>query len=245
MAVDASDQFSMIGRRALTLGLAGGLVGSQKRDGLTQTQASAAVDLQLVLAVDSSSSVNAEEFATQMEGFAAAFRDPKVAAAVDMGAEQAVAITLFEWASPYDQALSLPWTRLAVPEDFQSVAYALENAPRGVVGGGTSISGALLYALALFETCPFPSTHRTIDVSGDGRNNQGFPVSILRDRIGALGIGINGLAILNEEPDLLRHYQEDVIVGPNAFALPAESYGAFSDAMLLKLLRELTPPATV
>lgn len=241
MAVDASDPRLMIGRRALTLGMAGGLT----LGGFSPARAGAAVDLQLVLAVDSSSSVDADEFAIQMEGFATAFRDPQVWDAVQTGGEQAVAVTLFEWASPHDQALSLPWTRLAAPESFEAFATELENAPRRVVGGGTSISGALLFALTLLESCPFPSALRTIDVSGDGRNNQGFPVAVLRDRLGALGIRINGLAILNEEPDLLRHYQEEVIVGPDAFALEAMNYDAFAAAMLKKLLRELSPAATV
>ncbi len=231
----------MIGRRALVQGAAG----SVALAGLPPARASAAVDLQLVLAVDSSSSVDGDEFATQMEGFAAAFRDPQVREAVQMGAEQAVAVALFEWASPHDQAISLPWTRLAAPESFEAFATALENAPRRVIGGGTSISGALLYALTLLEACPFPSAQRTIDVSGDGRNNQGFPVTTLRDRVGALGIRINGLAILNEEPDLLAHYREEVIVGPDAFALEAANYEAFSAVMLKKLLRELAPAATV
>lgn len=231
----------MIGRRALVQGAAG----SVALAGLPPARAGAAVDLQLVLAVDSSSSVDGDEFATQMEGFAAAFRDPQVREAVQMGAEQAVAVALFEWASPHDQAISLPWTRLAAPESFEAFATALENAPRRVIGGGTSISGALLYALTLLEACPFPSAQRTIDVSGDGRNNQGFPVTTLRDRVGALGIRINGLAILNEEPDLLAHYREEVIVGPDAFALGAVDYEAFSAAMLKKLLRELAPAATV
>jgi len=231
----------MIGRRALALGVAGGLTLA----GLSPARADGAVDLQLVLAVDSSSSVDADEFAIQMEGFAAAFRDTRVQEAVQMGAEQAVAVTLFEWASPHDQAINLPWTRLAAPASFDAFAKDLENAPRRVVGGGTSISGALLFALALLESCPFPSAQRTIDVSGDGRNNQGFPVATLRDRIGGQGIRINGLAILNEEPDLLAHYRDEVIIGPDAFALPAVDYEDFSAAILKKLLRELMPAATV
>ncbi len=231
----------MIGRRALVGGVAGGL----SLASLPVAASAGAVDLQLILAVDSSSSVDGEEFAIQMEGFAAAFRDPRVFDAAQMGAEQAVAVTLFEWSSPPDQAIGLPWTRLAVQEDFERFAAALENAPRRIVGGGTSISGALLFALTLLNACPFDSPVRTIDVSGDGRNNQGFPIKTLRDRVGALGIGVNGLAIVNEEPDLLTHYREEVIVGPNAFALDAADYEAFAEAMLRKLLRELTPAATV
>lgn len=232
----------MIGRRALMGGLSGGwALAGRSPAGAAQ----APVDLQLALAVDSSSSVDGDEFATQMEGFAAAFRDARVLEAVQMGAEQAVAVALFEWASPPNQILNQPWTRLAAPEEFERFATALENAPRMVVGGGTSISGALLFALTLLNDCPFPSPNRTIDVSGDGRNNMGFPVKTIRDRVGAIGIRINGLAILNEEPDLLQHYQEDVIVGPDAFALQAADYDAFAAAMQRKLIRELTPAAVV
>jgi hypothetical protein len=103
----------------------------------------------------------------------------------------------------------------------------------------------LLFALTLLNECPYPSQQRTIDVSGDGRNNMGFPVRTIRGRVGGLGVTINGLAILNEEPDLLQHYREDVIIGPNAFALEAADYEAFAAAMQQKLVRELTPAAIV
>ena len=241
MGDDASDPDGMIGRRALAGWMAGGLTLANLRP----AHAAGQVDVRLVLAVDSSSSVDGEEFAIQMEGFAAAFRDPQVIEAVQMGGEQAVAVCLFEWSSPADQILSLPWTRLCEPHDFEQFANALENAPRRVVGGGTSISGALLYALTLLEACPFSGPQSTIDVSGDGRNNQGFLVSTVRDRLAALGITINGLAIVNEEPDLLSHYREEVIAGHAAFALETANYQTFAEAILRKLVKELSPGAVV
>jgi hypothetical protein len=198
-----------------------------------------AVDVALVLAIDSSSSVDMAEFALQMAGFASAFRDPAVRAAASAGPSGAVAVTMFEWSGPEAQAELVGWTRLADGASVDRFADALGEAPRQVTGGATSISGALLHGFASLAACPFPAERRVIDVSGDGVNNQGFAVARVRDRLIAHGVTINGLAIVNEEPDLLGHFEAEVIGGGGAFALEAADYEDFARAMTLKLLREL------
>src|SRR2546430_1081715 len=113
------------------------------------------------------------------------------------------------------------------------------RAPRQLFSGGTSISGAIDHAMALFPRSPFRGGRQVIDVSGDGSNNRGRPVTLARDEAIAAGIGINGLPILALEPDLDRYYYDSVIGGPGAFVIAARDYETFADAILKKLIIEI------
>jgi hypothetical protein len=206
------------------------------------------VDLQLILAVDSSGSINAEEFRLQMEGLTAAFRSPAIMDAIRRGPRGAIAVTLVEWSSVDQQHQSIAWTLLCDDESMLTFAEQLANAPRFIPGGSTSLSDALKFADRLFVRSGFVSERRVIDVSGDGSNNSGIPPDTVRDRLVETGIVINGLAILNDEPNLKDYYANSVIGGPGAFVLVAESYETFSNAILSKLIQEiasLPSPTTV
>lgn len=206
---------------------------------LFTTAAAAPVDLELVLAIDSSSSVDAEEFTFQMDGLAAAFRDPSVQAAIESGAHRAIAITVVEWADARRQSINIPWVRVDSPESAEAVAKDLETASRLVYGGGTSISGAIAFSMGRFGTGDFAGERRVIDVSGDGRNNLGLPPEEARNAAVEAGVTVNGLAISNEEPELEAYYRERVIGGPGAFVIHATDYQDFARAIREKLLREI------
>ncbi len=201
--------------------------------------ATTVVDLQLVLAVDTSGSVSEERFALQQRGYAAAFRDPRLLQAITAGAHHAIAVTMVQWTGPALQVQVLPWTRVDSAAAMQAVADAIAAAPRQLFGGGTSISGAIDHAVRLFAASGFASARRIIDVSGDGANNRGRPAQEARDDAVHAGIGINGLPILALEPDLRRYYIDNVIGGPGAFVITAESYASFADAVLKKLVTEV------
>jgi hypothetical protein len=198
-----------------------------------------AVDLQLILAVDSSGSINAEEFRLQMEGFTAAFRSPAIMEAVRRGPLGSIAVTVVEWSSVDQQHQSVAWTLLCDEESMATFADQLAVVPRFIPGGSTSLSDALVYSDKLFARSGFTSARRVIDVSGDGSNNSGIPPDSVRDRLVESGIVINGLAILNDEPNLKDYYNASVIGGPGAFVLVAESYETFSNAILSKLIQEI------
>jgi len=204
----------------------------------------AGVDLALVLAVDASGSVNQTRFELQRDGYAAAFRHPRVKAAIRSGAKSAIAVTMVQWTGPALQVIAVKWTRIADDAAADAFAAAIERAPRALFGGGTSISGAIDTGMALLFDSPFQTGRRVIDISGDGSNNRGRPVAAARDEAVAAGVGINGLPILALEPDLDRYYQESVIGGPGAFVIAAKSYDAFADAILKKLITEIAgePP---
>ena len=197
------------------------------------------VDMTLVLAVDSSGSVNADEFKLQMAGIAAAFRHPTVLQAIQRGPRGAIAVTLFEWSSVGQQHVSLPWTMVRDVESADLVAEAIESAPRFVVGGSTSISDALRYAGGLLAKSGFDTERRVIDVSGDGSNNNGPSPDGQRDELVAQGIVVNGLAILNDESNLREYFERSVIGGVGSFVMVADDYTSFANSILAKLITEI------
>ena len=205
-----------------------------------------AVDLALVLAVDASGSVDQTRFELQKQGYAAAFRHPRVVAAIQSGPTQSIAVIMMQWTGPVQQVTAVPWTRISDTASANALAEAIARSPRALFGGGTSISGAIDTSMALLFDNPYKAARRVVDVSGDGANNRGRPASEARDDAVRAGVGINGLPILTLEPDLDRYYEQNVIGGPGAFMIAAKSYETFADAILKKLIAEIAnvpPPA--
>lgn len=213
------------------------------------TPARADVDLQLILAVDASGSVNTARFELQKRGYAAAFRDPRVQKAIAGGANQAIAVTMLQWTGPFLQVQVVPWTELHDAASAAAFASLIDAAPRRLFGGGTSISGVIDRAMKLFPPDPPVGMRRVIDISGDGANNSGRASANARDDAVAQGVIINGLPILNIEPDLDIAYRRDVIGGPGSFMIVINNYDQFSEAIVRKLVTEIAaiagPPAAV
>ncbi|MFO1123129.1 MAG: DUF1194 domain-containing protein [Hyphomicrobiales bacterium] len=199
------------------------------------------VDLALVLAIDCSFSVDSNEFRLQMEGLGRAFMRDEVKAAIRQGVRQRIAVTAVQWSDDNNQKVILPWVIIEGNADADEVGMRLMRTPRALAEGGTSISTALLYSAALFQSAP-SAERRVIDVSGDGRNNIGPPTGASRDRVVAQGITINGLSILNEWDTLNVYFEANVVGGPGHFVIPAQDYHDFAEAMFRKLLREVTGP---
>jgi hypothetical protein len=197
------------------------------------------VDLALVLAVDASGSVDRVRFELQKQGYAAAFRHPRVIGAIGSGPSQAIAVIMMQWTGPALQVTAVPWTKISDAASANAFADAIAQAPRALFGGGTSISGAIDTSMALLFDNPYRAARRVIDISGDGSNNRGRSVTQARDEAVARGIGINGLPILALEPYLDRYYQDNVVGGPGAFVIAARDYETFADAILKKLIAEI------
>lgn len=200
------------------------------------------VDLELVLAVDVSGSMDPEEQRIQRAGYVAALTDPAVLAAVRTGAYGRVAIAYVEWAGPGWQVEAVPWRVIGDEDDAGVFAAAIAATPFASVRG-TSISGALAFAAGLFDGNGYEGLRRVIDVSGDGANNTGAPVEAARDAVLAQGIGINGLPLMlrpsNAGVDLGTYYEECVIGGPGAFVLPVHDPGQLAEAIRRKLVLEI------
>ncbi|MBO0335303.1 DUF1194 domain-containing protein [Sneathiella sp. CAU 1612] len=197
------------------------------------------VDMQLVLAIDVSSSVNYDEYNLQMRGFANAFRDDLVIEAIAAGPRGMISIAATHWAGLGEQKMIVDWRTIATPEDAHEFAKQLDNVPRTFPYGGTAIAGALDHAFSLFSRDRNISIRKVIDISGDGVVSIGRPPETTRDRIVASGVIINGLPILNDEPELDRYYRERVIGGIGAFTEPATGYEDFARAIAIKLAREI------
>jgi Protein of unknown function (DUF1194) len=146
---------------------------------------------------------------------------------------------MFQWTGPRLQVPVVPWMVVKDEASAEALAAAIEHTPRNLSSGGTSISGAIDYGRLILAQSPFTATRRSIDVSGDGANNRGRPASIARDEAVRDGITINGLPIVSVEPDLDTYYFRNVIGGPGAIMVPAESYESFAEAILKKLIQEI------
>jgi hypothetical protein len=206
------------------------------------------VDLQLVLAVDVSGSMDVNEQRVQRDGYVKAFRHPEVLRAITTGPYGRIAVTYVEWSSAFYQLIVLPWRVIRDEEDSLAFANDLERAPISREGR-TSISGAMYYAAGAFPISGVDSDRRTIDISGDGANNDGSPVTAARDQIVRQGITINGLPILiNPSPmvggvELDDYYHDCVIGGPGAFILSVTDQSQFETAIRRKLVLEIASNA--
>lgn len=211
--------------------------------GLTATTARALdVSLELVLAVDCSSSVEPGEFALQVQGIADAFRHPVVIKAINAAAPNGIAITLVQWSGAGMHSQAVGWMRVHNKDSAESAAREIENAPRFMRWGATAIGEAIAYSRELFEDNGFEGLRKVIDISGDGISNQGtFPIHAREDAAKA-GVTVNGLAILNDEPALDIYYRLQVIAGAHAFVERAARFEDFTIAMRRKLIREIGSP---
>lgn len=197
--------------------------------------------LALMLAVDVSGSVNPQEFATQMNGLAAALRDPIVSEAL---VRSEAAVALMQWTGTRRQAQSLPWTRVLTFDDLEALAQAIEETPRRWRNYSTAIGEALLFGMNAFEEVP-DCRRRVIDISGDGRSNEGIAPLHIADRVGGAGITVNALVIIGAESDLPAYFRDNVVIGPNSFVEVAGNYAEFPMRMRLKLLREVAEPLSM
>jgi len=208
------------------------------------------VDVLLVLAADVSRSIDDGEFELQRKGYAAALSDPRVLKAIASGGHQAIDLTYVEWSDQLEQQTVVDWTRIGNGEDAAAVAAAILKAPRSFASR-TAIGSAIVFSLQRFAAARDVGDKRIIDVSGDGNNNAGLPVTEARDQAVAAGVTINGLAIINTQagPGFLMHtqplgglpeyYRQNVIGGPGAFLLQVENFGTFAEAMARKLASEI------
>jgi hypothetical protein len=197
-----------------------------------------AVDLALVLAVDVSESVDAEEYELQHEGIARAFESAPLIAAISGGAHSAIDVLLLEWSDRDKQVVTVGWTR--VSDKASAAAFAAKvRASRRSSNGLTAIGDALLAAQATFRTLSDRASRRVVDLSGDGIANIGPPPQLVRDEMVAAGITINGLAILKTEPWLDSYYDDNVVGGPGGFLVQVDDFPSFAAAMQQKLLSEV------
>ena len=216
----------------------------------TAARAAEDVDLLLVLAVDVSRSIDASKFQLQREGYAAAVADPHVLEAISTGRTGRIGLTFVEWSGVGAQKVVIDWTTIGDTDSAKGFGDRLLEAPRSFADR-TSISGAIEFAMGQLDKAPYEAARRTIDVSGDGTNNAGRDVAMLRDEAVAKGITINGLVILSDNPmswnpdhtnppgGLANYYRNNVVGGPSAFVMVAENFNSFGQAIIKKMIAEV------
>jgi hypothetical protein len=209
------------------------------------------VDLLLVLAADVSRSIDDTKFQLQRDGYAAAISDPHVLDTIRSGHNGRIGLTFVEWSGAGAQRVVVDWMEVADGASAKQFGDRLIEAPRSFAGR-TSISGGIAFALARLAAAPFNCIRRTIDVSGDGTNNDGVAVSELRDAAVAKGVTVNGLVILSDAPlawnpehtnppgGLDTYYRNNVIGGPGAFVRVAQNFNSFGQAIIAKMIAEVS-----
>ena len=203
----------------------------------------AEVDVALVLAVDSSGSISEQRLAMQIHGYIDALRHPAFIEAIRGGRRGCIGLTYVTWTDARRQDQVVPWRVIADRSSAFAFAQAMQDALRPLPGW-TSISGAIDFCTGLLLSSGYIATRRVIDISGDGANNDGRPVTEARDAAVAAGVTINGLPIIEVEPNLEEYYRDNVIGGPDSFVVVARDTGAFGAAVLRKLLVEVAGIAT-
>ena len=207
--------------------------------------------VELAIAVDVSYSMDLDELAVQREGYAQAIVSKEFLQALRTGPHNKISLTYFEWSASSDQKIIIPWRVIDGPETADAVANEIMQTPVRR-GSRTSISSAILFAMPLFDVDPYRGLRRVIDISGDGPNNNGPPVTPARDDALGKGIIINGLPIMVKEPsystidieNLDLYYEDCVIGGPGAFIMTIKDREKFQEAIRTKLVLEvagLTP----
>ena len=208
----------------------------------SQAAADEVVDLELALAVDASGSVDDGEFALQLKGIASGFRDPNVRKAIRSGPLGGIAVNLIVWAEPQAPKDMSGWQIIATDDDAERFAETVERFPRRQTGA-TGIGAGIASALRSFDRNGIAAAREVVDVSGDGRETPPHEAVVLIDqaRVMAMarGVTVNGLAILNEEPDVAQWYRDNVQTGPDSFVMSVASYQDFAEAMRRKLLKEI------
>lgn len=212
------------------------------------SRAEQAVDLELVLAVDVSWSMDLEEQQLQRDGYVGALRDPEVWRAISSGGTSSIALLYVEWAGQHIQQIVIPWMLIDSPTAMEAFAAQLEKAPISR-NRMTSVSGAIEFSARQFGAGGFKGKRRVIDVSGDGPNNSGPPAEEARDRAVSEGVVINGLPIILKPSqrsgffdirDLEKYYKDCVIGGFGSFAIPVRSKEEFAPAIRRKLILEIS-----
>jgi hypothetical protein len=213
----------------------------------TVAKADTPVDLQLVLAVDVSRSIDEVEAELQRRGYIEALTNDRVIDAILSGEHRRIALCYTEWAGTHYQVVVINWTVIDSAGAARRFAEKLSEAPRESQSW-TAVGAALAHAGQRFEGSGFTSKRRVIDVSGDGRTNDGPPAEIVRDKLVGQGVVINGLPVMmnrtnfGRPPDLLldKYYEENVIGGPGSFMIVADNFDHFSRAVRTKLVREIS-----
>ncbi len=205
------------------------------------------VDLQLVLAVDVSRSIDEVEADLQRRGYTEAMANDRVIDAILSGEHKRIAVCYTEWAGTHYQMVVMDWSLIDSAAAARRFADKLAEAPR-TSQSWTAVGAALAFAGQRFDDSGYTSRRRVIDISGDGRTNDGPPAELVRDKLVTQGLIINGLPVMmnrtnfGRPPDsgLDKYYEENVIGGPGSFVISAVNFEDFGRAVRTKLIREIS-----
>jgi hypothetical protein len=215
--------------------------------GVSTAWAAAPVDLQLVMAVDVSRSIDEVEAELQRRGYIEAMSSARVIEAILSGEHKCIAVCYVEWAGTHYQQTVIDWMQIDSAQSARAFSSKLAESPR-TSQSWTAVGQGLVYSARRFEDAPFSSKRRIIDISGDGRTNDGPPAELVRDRLVTEGFVINGLPVMMNRTNygrpadttLDKYYEENVVGGPGSFMIVAANFDDFGRAVRSKLIREIS-----
>lgn len=208
---------------------------------VAEAQEPVAVGIELVLALDSSASVDRSEFQLQLDGLAAAFRDPEVLQAVENLKPLGAAVAVTQWGGPGETRIVLPFEFLGSARDAKAFGFRASLIRRWMRASSTSIATGILDSAELMAKNEYEGYRKIIDISGDGPDNSSVDLAAAREAARKDGIVINGLPIMADDQELAHYYESSVIIGADAFVEPARDFNDFARAIKEKLLKELRP----
>ena len=234
-------------RRTALTGSMAALAAGTTRGSRTAKADPLVVDLQLVMAVDVSRSIDEVEAELQRRGYIEAMTNERVIEAIVSGENRRIGVCYVEWAGTHYQQTVIDWMPIDSARSARAFSDRLAESPR-TSQSWTAVGAALAFSAQRFQNSPFTSKRRIIDISGDGRTNDGPPAELVRDKLVADGIVINGLPVMMnrqnygrpQDATLDKYYEENVIGGPGSFMIVAANFEDFGRAVRSKLIREIS-----
>ncbi len=200
--------------------------------------------LALLLALDVSSSVDATEDRLQRGGLVAALTAPEVQAAF-FANDMPVALAVYEWSGRYNQEVVLDWLLIDSSAALVVAAETVAASVRSHSEFPTAMGYALGFGAEMLARAP-RCLRQTIDMAGDGQNNEGFGPQLAYREFAFDEVTVNGLVVnaaeFTSETMLIEFYEKEVLRGPGAFLEVAQGFEDYERAIRRKLERELTPP---
>ena len=207
---------------------------------LALAQPARSCEVALIFTIDVSGSVDAAEYRLQIDGLAAALRDPIIADALEVAR---AAVAVMQWSGTGQQQVSIPWTRLEEPADIAAFAARVIRLPRAYERSDTAVGEMLARAVAEFDDRVADCRRRVIDVSGDGQTNAGRPSGPERTRAARAGIEINAIAIeMSGQALPVTQYFRRHVITPGGFVMTSRTHRDYPDTLRAKIFRELVRP---
>lgn len=203
----------------------------------------------LVLGLDVSGSVNQEEYDLQLGGLADALDSADVRDVMLAGLGAPIWVAVFEWSSAAHQSVIHDWVAIDSADRLDALSQRLRGHQKAHRTVQTALGAAAAFGADMLARGPI-CAKQTMDLSADGKSNDGPQISSVYAAAAFDRITVNALVVVEDQgedsadleylrSDLRAYFEAEVIHGIDAFAEVARGYNDYARAIKRKLLREL------